>query len=66
MASGTVKWYNDKKGYGFIKNDDGGELFFHRSAIKEAGFKTVEEGDRVTFDIQQGDRGLKAVNVYRD
>ena len=66
MAKGNVKWYDDKKGYGFINKDEGGEIFFHRSGIKEAGFKKLEEGDRVTFDIEQADRGPKAVNIYRE
>ncbi|MBW1697702.1 MAG: cold-shock protein [Deltaproteobacteria bacterium] len=66
MASGTVKWYDEKKGYGFISKDDGGELFFHRSAIREAGYKKLEEGERVTFDIQQSDRGPKAIDIYRE
>ncbi len=65
MPSGTVKWFSDKKGYGFIENEDGGDVFVHHTSINDAGFKTLSEGDRVTFDEEQGDKGLKAVNVTK-
>jgi len=65
MANGTVKWFNDKKGFGFIENDDGGDVFVHHTSIQESGFKTLSEGERVTFDIEQGDKGPKAVNVRK-
>jgi CspA family cold shock protein len=60
MATGTVKWFNDAKGFGFIKPDDGGEdLFAHFSGINMPGFKTLQEGQRVTFDVTDGNRGKK-------
>lgn len=65
MAKGIVKWFNEKKGYGFIQNDDGGEVFVHHSAIKMSGFKTLAEGDRVTFDIEQGRKGPAAADVEK-
>ena len=65
MPTGTVKWFNDKKGFGFIENDEGGDVFVHHTSIQGAGFKTLAEGERVTFDIEQGEKGPKAVNVVK-
>jgi CspA family cold shock protein len=63
MASGTVKWFNEKKGYGFIESEDGTDVFVHHSGINATGFKTLHEGDRVTFDIEKGQKGPAAVTV---
>ena len=63
MAEGTVKWFNDRKGYGFIEQEDGPDVFVHHSGINAAGFKSLKEGDRVTFDVEDGDKGPSAVNV---
>lgn len=64
MALGTVKWFNDAKGFGFISPDEGGEeLFAHFSAIQMAGFKTLKEGQRVTFEVTQGPKGKQATNI---
>ena len=63
MANGTVKWFNDKKGYGFIEQEDGPDVFVHQSAINAASFRTLKEGERVRFDIEQGEKGPAAVNV---
>ncbi len=63
MAEGTVKWFNDSKGFGFIEQEDGDDVFVHHSAINASGFKTLKEGERVTFDIEQGQKGLAAANV---
>ena len=64
MATGTVKWFNDSKGYGFITPDDGGEdLFAHFSAINMSGFKTLKEGQKVSFEVTQGPKGKQASNI---
>ena len=63
MAEGTVKWFSEKKGYGFIEQEDGPDVFVHHTGIKGEGFKSLREGDRVTFDIEQGQKGPSAVNV---
>jgi len=65
LANGIVKWFSDKKGYGFIENEEGGDVFVHFSAIAMSGFKTLAEGDRVTFEIEEGDRGPAAANVVK-
>ncbi len=66
MAKGTIKWFNDSKGFGFIEQDDGPDVFVHFSAIQADGFKTLNEGDRVTFDIEEGQKGPAAANVVID
>jgi CspA family cold shock protein len=64
MSTGTVKWFNESKGYGFITPQDGGkDVFVHHSAITGTGFKTLIEGQRVSFDVKQGPKGLQAVDV---
>jgi CspA family cold shock protein len=65
MANGTVKWFNDKKGFGFIEQENGPDVFVHHSAINSSGFKSLSEGDRVTFDIEQGKKGPSATNVTK-
>ena len=63
MANGTVKWFNDHKGFGFIEQEDGADVFIHHSAINADGFKSLNEGDQVSFDIEQGQKGPAAANV---
>ena len=63
MANGIVKWFDDRKGYGFIEQEDGQDVFVHHSGINGTGFKTLDEGAQVTFDIEQGNKGPAAVNV---
>ncbi|MDM8518388.1 cold-shock protein [Desulfobacterales bacterium HSG16] len=63
MINGVVKWFNEKKGYGFIEQEDGPDVFVHFSAIQGSGFKSLYEGNSVTFDIEQGQKGPSAVNV---
>ena len=63
--TGKVKWYNAEKGYGFIEREDGGDVFVHFSAIQSDGFKTLEEGQSVEFDVVEGNRGEQAANVVR-
>ncbi len=63
MANGTVKWFSNQKGYGFIEQDEGPDVFVHHSKINASGFKSLNEGDRVTFEIEQGQKGPSAVNV---
>ncbi|MCC6233503.1 MAG: cold-shock protein [Verrucomicrobiales bacterium] len=65
MASGRVKWFDNKKGFGFISNETGADVFVHYSAIQGAGFKTLKEGEFVQFELIQSDKGLKAQNVHR-
>ena len=62
---GTVKWFNAEKGYGFIESNEGGDVFVHYSAIQGEGFKSLDEGQRVEFDVVEGNRGLQAANVVR-
>ncbi|MBI4824084.1 MAG: cold-shock protein [Nitrospirae bacterium] len=65
MANGTVKWFNESKGFGFITQDNGTDVFAHYSAIQGGGFKTLVEGDQVSFDVVDGDKGLKAQNIVK-
>lgn len=65
MAKGTVKWFNDAKGYGFITQEDGTDVFVHHTAIQGAGFKTLSEGQAVSFDVTDGPKGLQATNVVK-
>ncbi|MCT0507045.1 MULTISPECIES: cold-shock protein, partial [Lactococcus] len=63
MANGTVKWFNATKGFGFITSEDGQDLFAHFSAIQSDGFKSLDEGQKVEFDVEEGQRGPQAVNI---
>jgi CspA family cold shock protein len=63
MAEGTVKWFSERKGYGFIEKDEGGDIFVHHSAIQVEGFKTLHEGQRVSFEVEDGRKGPAAANV---
>jgi CspA family cold shock protein len=65
MANGTVKWFNDSKGFGFITQENGDDVFVHHSAITGEGFKSLAEGDKVTFDVVKGPKGLQAANVKK-
>ena len=65
MEEGTVKWFNDQKGFGFIEREEGKDVFVHHSAITGSGFKSLSEGDRVRFDVEQGAKGPSAVNVTK-
>ena len=66
MANGVVKWFNDSKGFGFIEQEEGGDVFVHYSAITGgSGFRSLAEGDRVTFDVEQADKGPSATNVMK-
>ncbi len=65
MAKGTIKWFDERKGYGFIAQEDGKDVFLHFSSITMAGFKTLAEGDEVTFDVEENERGLVAKNVAK-
>lgn len=65
MALGTVKWFNESKGFGFITGDNGDDLFVHYSSIQGGGFKTLNEGDTVSYDVEQGPKGAKAINVMK-
>ncbi|MBO0438679.1 cold-shock protein [Vagococcus fluvialis] len=65
MANGTVKWFNAEKGFGFITQEDGANVFAHFSAIQSDGFKTLDEGQAVTFEVEEGQRGLQATNIEK-
>ncbi len=65
MPQGTVKWFNDTKGFGFVEQDGGGDVFVHQSEIQMEGFRTLSEGERVEFEVTQGPKGPKALNVRR-
>ena len=65
MAQGTVKWFNDSKGFGFITSEDGSDAFVHHTSIQGNGFKSLAEGDKVSFDTEKGPKGPKAINVVK-
>jgi CspA family cold shock protein len=65
LSEGTVKWFNERKGYGFITQDEGPDVFVHHESIMGSGFKTLDENDRVRFETTDGPKGLKAINVER-
>ena len=65
MAQGIVKWFNDRKGYGFISQEEGNDVFVHFTSIQSTGYKTLSEGDRVEFEIEESDRGPEAKNVVK-
>lgn len=65
MENGTVKWFNESKGFGFITREAGGDIFVHHSAISGSGFKTLLEGDSVSFDVEESEKGPRAVNVVK-
>ncbi len=65
MAKGTVKWFNESKGFGFITQEGGADVFAHYSEIQGDGFKNLAEGDQVSFDVVEGDKGLKATNIVK-
>jgi CspA family cold shock protein len=65
MAEGTVKWFNREKGYGFITTDSGEDIFVHHTSISEQGFRSLEEGQKVTFDVVRGQKGMQASNVRK-
>ncbi|MBO1223232.1 MAG: cold-shock protein [Planctomycetes bacterium] len=65
MPKGTVKWFNDSKGFGFISQENGDDVFVHHTAIQSEGFKSLSEGDQVEFEVEQGEKGSKASNVVK-